>query len=221
MKTELSERNRDRPATIDDFDLHLALHNLKNHSDSPRQRQWVTPLWQNYLFLAFTIIGLWSIYVACYQSEFELMPGPPWSYLLWGFLILVGASIMRVLLGGALHRGRLVLDRERRELRFYRSLIWPRAVACLALDDIAALVARRLDAADADPDSSGWTYKIVAAELHDGRLASIAVDSAASIISALRAVDSARHSSIIAGKPALELTHDRQTPQRRRQPTDR
>jgi hypothetical protein len=149
----------------------------------------MTPLWQNYLFLAFLVIGLWSIYVAIYQSEFEHMPDPPWNYVLVGFMILICVGILRVLLGGALHRGVLVLDRQHRELRFYRSLFWPREAARLALDDIAALVSRKLEVPDVDPDCNSWTYRIVAAELKDGRLASIAVDSAASIISAIRATE--------------------------------
>jgi len=189
METKLSEINRGRPRTIDDFDLHLALHNLQDHSDSPRQREWTTPMWQNYVFLAFLILTLWAVFVVFRYTEFDGNPGPPWNYLLSGGLLVFVGSGIRVLLSGVLHRGRLVLDCEQAELRYYRSVLWPRLHARLPLSDIAALVACKVDVADVDPDSSGWTYKIIAAELRDGRLASIAVDSVASIAPAIRAID--------------------------------
>jgi hypothetical protein len=57
MKTGLGGRHRGRPATIEDFDPRLTLHNLKNHSDSARQCQWINPRWQHYLFAVFLVIA--------------------------------------------------------------------------------------------------------------------------------------------------------------------
>jgi len=189
MQNTLSERNRGRPAHITDFDLNLALHNLKNHRESPRRREWVTPAWQNYLFLGFLVVATWSIFAAYRYGEFESMPGPPWNYLLLGLAAVVLVSTFGILLAGVLHRGRLVLDLERRELRFYRSLLWPRVTARIALDDMAALVLRKLDATEIVDGGPAWTHRIFIVELRDGRLVSIAIDSAESILTAIRAAN--------------------------------
>lgn len=197
MLKTLSEQNRGRPAHITDFDLNLAPHNLKNHRESARQREWVAPAWQNFVFLGFFLVAAWSVFAVYQFNEFDPMPEPPWNYLLLGLAGVILFGAFRLLLGGALHRARLVLDLERRELRFYRSLLWPRVTARIALDDMAALALRKLEATDIiDDGGPGWTYRIFVAELRDGRLVSIAIDSADSILSAIRAANRGRISAM-------------------------
>ena len=187
LESEFSERNRARPAHVRDFDVKFGLHNLRDLSETPARRTWITPVWQNFLFLGFLLILIGSVLsVVLANPNFRSDLDSPWTLLFAIFVGLLVTVISLALVGGALHRGRLVLDRNAGMLRFYRRILWPRPVWQLRLDDIRALAIRNLELSGVDSNDTASTYRILVAELRDGRLASIAFNSTPSISTAIR-----------------------------------
>jgi hypothetical protein len=187
LKSKGSQQNRGRPTHVRDFDLNAGLHGLRDVSDTPQQRIWAAPLWHNFLFLAVLVVALWgATFIYFFPEESLEQPGSLWSDVFrWMgmtiFVVVAGLSGLR-----AIHRGRLVLNRDERTLSFYYLLVWPRVGRRqISLDEIATLDVRALTVAGGDDDPS-WTYRIVVAELRDRRLASIAFDSTTGIADAIR-----------------------------------
>jgi hypothetical protein len=186
LKSKEFEHNRGRPKHVRDFDWNAGLHNLRDVSDTPERQLWATPLWHNLLFLVVLGLTLWAAtFIYSFPEERLSQPESLWSDVLrWTgvtiFAVAAGLSGLRVI-----HRGRLVLNRRERTLCFYYLLGWPRVGRQLSLDEIVALNVRALTVAD-DDESPPWTYRIVVAELRDGRLASIAFDSTPGIAGAIR-----------------------------------
>jgi hypothetical protein len=86
----------------------------------------------------------------------------------------------------SLTRGRLVLDRKLRELRFYRFWFSIRPHRRILIDDIESL-SHRTSCSHGDSHEPGYDYDILVAKLKDTRLASIAIDSPYSIENELKA----------------------------------
>lgn len=170
--------------------MNAGLHDLRDVSDTPRQRVWAAPLWQNLAFVALLAIMIGAAtFVWRFPEEGMDQPDSPWRTVFqWTgviiFVVLAGLSGLR-----AIHRGRLVLKRDEQSLCFYYLLLWPRAGRQLRLHDIAGLEVREV-ATRGDAENDPWTYRIVVAELRDGRLASIAFDSTPSIAAAIRGTTS-------------------------------
>lgn len=181
------EQNRGRPTHVRDFDLNAGLHNLRDVSDTPQQRIWASPLWHNLLFLVVMSVALWvATFIYFFPEERMAQPKSLWSVvLMWtGVTIFLGVAALSGLRW--IHRGRLVLDRDERTLCFYYLLFWRRiGRRQLSLDEIVTLNVRALTVAG-DSENEPWTYRIVVAELRDGRLASIAFDSKPGIAGAIR-----------------------------------
>lgn len=186
LKSKESERNRGRPTHVRDFDLNAGLHNLRDVSDTPERQLWATPLWHNLVFLVVLGVALWAATLIYFFPEERLSePESLWSDVFrWAgvtiFAVVAGLSGLMVI-----HRGRLVLNRDERTLCFYYLLGWPRVGRQLSLDEIVALNVRAVTV-PGDDENSQWTYRIVVAELRDGRLASIAFDSTPGIANAIR-----------------------------------
>jgi hypothetical protein len=166
--------------------VNFGLHNLKDRIDTPRRREWATPLWQNFMSIGILGLLIGPGWVAWQIADAQAPVGSTWAMIAW----VLGGLALVVVLGifgaGAIHRGRLVLDRDDRSLSFYRMIFWPRPAWRLLLADIAALEVRTITAPAVGPDDNPWTYRIAVAELRDGRLASITFDSAESIVVAIR-----------------------------------
>lgn len=187
LESKATDRNRERPKHVRDFDLNAGLHNLRDVSDTPRHRVWATPLWRNILFLALLGVALWAAaYIYSFPVEGLNHPESPWTAVLRGvgvatFVVVAGFCGVQVI-----HRGRLVLDRDERTLCFSYILLCPRAgQRRVSLDEIVSLNLRSVTEAG-DDETTGWTHRIVVAELRDGRLASIAFDSTPGIVDAIR-----------------------------------
>jgi hypothetical protein len=167
--------------------LNVGLHSLRDVSDSPQQRIWATPLWFNLLFLVILAMPLGiATYTYLLAERQQEQPASLWSDLLKWTVVTFFVAAAGLIGLGVIHRGRLVLNRDECTLCFYYLLFLPRVGRRqLFLDDIVSVKVRTLTV-DGMDESPSWTYRIVVAELRDGRLASIAFDSTPGIADAIR-----------------------------------
>ncbi len=140
---------------------------------------WATPLWLNFLTGGVSCSFGWVLWYA-YQHD----PLSHQSHLMVkillvfiGFLLCCGSIFLGIF---SLTRGRLVLDKTLRELRFYRFWFSFRSHRRVFIDDIDALFHRTVSS-PGDNHEPGEGYDILFAKLKDGRLVSIAINSTYSI----------------------------------------
>lgn len=169
---------------VADFDLPYAYHDLHLEKLGEVCSTWKTKLWKNFFMAGFaSVIGL-GIWIAIQYDPFAQQSSLG-AKLAIG---LVGSLFFCVFLFlgyNSLSRARLTLNLDSRELSFYRFWFSFRPHRFIRLDDIKTL-SRRQVLGISSADDSGHTYNILVAELRDGRLASIAIDSPLSIEIELR-----------------------------------
>lgn len=169
-KTKKGELN-----SCQDFDLPYAYKELNCVRRGDVRSTWKTPLWMNFFMgvVASAIgIGLW---VAIQYDPFSLHSSI-FIKIILGLIAMLFLIISLYLGYISLTRGLLVLDRQTRELTFFRFWFSFRPHRRIHLDDIKALLWREFHALGSQ-DDPGHTYKILVAKLQDGRFASIAIDS--------------------------------------------
>ena len=162
-----------------DFDLPYAYHALGPEVRRGERSTWKTRAWVNCFCAAVASVigyGFWFAFTHEYFGTEAPLLG---RLAYWIFALILFAAFLLLSLM-SLTRGRLVLDRRSRELTFYRFWFSLRPHRKLGLDGIRAL-SRRAFESPGGADDPGHTYDILVAELQDGRVASIAIDSPLSI----------------------------------------
>lgn len=172
------------PMKTTDFDLPYAYQDLNNASIGSLRSVWKTALWVNFLTGGLSLIIGLGMWIAYQYDPFAQQTSMIAKILLGiiGFLF-CGISIFLGIF--SLHRGRLELDRELRELRFYRFWFSLRPQRRILVDDIEALSHRNVGS-PGDSHEPGRDYDILVAKLKDERLASIAINSPYSIENELK-----------------------------------
>jgi len=176
---------RDGLAGLSDFDLPYAYQNLKAVSGDSPPSVWKTPLWQNLLAASLAVIIGLVVWTAWQYDPFSQQTSLLAKVVLGvvGFLF---CSISVALGLFSLMRGQLVLERELRELRFFRFWFSIRPHRRICIDEIESL-SHRSTCSPGNTDDQGHAYDILVARLKDQRLASIAIDSCYSIEKELKA----------------------------------
>jgi hypothetical protein len=172
-------KTKDELRSVMDFDLPYAYHGLHREKLGEVYSTWKTSLWVNFFMGGLAIAIGCGIWIAYQYEPFEQQS----SFVAKLVLGLVGALFfcVSVFLGlFSLTRGRLVLNLNSRELSFYRFWFSFHPHRRIRLDDIKNLLRREVISVGS-ADDPGHTYDILVAELRDGRLASIAIDSPFSI----------------------------------------
>lgn len=161
------------------FDLPYAYQDLNSELIEESRSVWKTPLWLNLMTGGLAGILGWILWLA-YQHD----PLSHQTVLIVKILLVVvgllffGAAFFLAIF--SLARGRLVLDKDLRELRFYRFWFSLRHHRQLRIDDIEALVHKTV-CSSGDNHEPGRDYDVLVGKLKDGRLASIAINSPYSI----------------------------------------
>ncbi len=165
--------------SVMDFDLPYAYHDLNCVSRGEVRSTWKTALWVNFFMAAVSsAIGI-GIWIAYQYDPFAQLTSLFAKFIL-GLIGVLFSAVSLLLALFSLTRGRLVLDRDSRELFFYRFWFSFRPHRRLRVDDLKALSWRKFDS-PGDNDDPGHTYQVLVAELRDGRFVSIAIDSPPSI----------------------------------------
>ncbi len=171
-------QNVGRPNSRADFDLMIGSNVYERGKQTSTGWIWETSLINNLMGLFFSMI-LWpaAIFVATADisiSELEL-----WEKIALGFLGFIGALITLMLTALIFYRRRLIIDHDAGELRFCRWTNRPYHV--LPLRDIRSMSFENIHyLSSSDIDLEGGTttnmatMQVLIAELHDGRIASIA-----------------------------------------------
>lgn len=177
---QINYRNtKDGSGGLSDFDLPYAYQDLNSKSIGSARSVWMTALWVNFLTGGLSIVigyVMWTAYQYDPFSHQNLLVAKIVIGVV-GFLF----CCMSIFLGiFSLLRGRLVLDKELGELRFYRFWFSFRPHRRILIDDIEAL-SHRTVCSPGDSHEPGRDYDILIAKLKDKRLASIAINSPYSI----------------------------------------
>ncbi|NRA37382.1 MAG: hypothetical protein HRU15_04530 [Planctomycetes bacterium] len=170
---DFSSKNEGRPRTLIDFDLRIGGFAYKLVNETKDTAKWRTSLGTNIMALVLTPLLIWFA-VFMYNSDLD------WSTLNMivriaiGFFIFIYLLTIAILFMAIFQRNTLVVDHINEEIRFSGWTNRPYYV--LKLSDIRLMsfeVVYSVGSIDYD-----WTERdateVLVAELHDGRLASIA-----------------------------------------------
>jgi hypothetical protein len=154
---------------VSDFDLPYAYQDLNNEQVGNARSVWKTPLWLNFLTGGVSCSMGYAVWFAYQYNPLSLQT----IWIAKFLLVLIGclfscASIFLAVF--SVFRGQLVLDKNLRELRFYRFGFSSRSHRRIAVDDIETLFNKTVPS-PGDSHDPGRDYEILAATLKDGRRA--------------------------------------------------
>lgn len=186
------------PSGLDEFDPHIGFHHLVERRSSPATSVWTTTWVANVACAVGTIVLGGTVLLAVRYGD-PIVDDPLGQIVATSLIRLLWIGAFIGLIAGMLHRGKLVVDFERRELRSYRGAsMRPRHV--LPIDSIRKLEYRQVDTGDlgdGDTPASSAKYDVLVAELEDDRVAMIAVNTPRSLRGVIaRAAGRSRHQNI-------------------------
>jgi hypothetical protein len=171
-------QNAGRPQGLVDFDLPWGFHHLVARDRSPGNCVWTTSWGINLGFscLFALLCGLFGMLFIHRSFVWTELLEPSIAQTVG--LGCVGVFLLLAWLAagwGMLYRGRLEIDGTRGELRFFREFR-RKPSRVIPFASIRSLSSRKVETTSPDGEAGDCWHRVVIAELHDGRLASIAIN---------------------------------------------
>jgi hypothetical protein len=187
MQTATRRASGALPNGLYDFDQNARLWYLVRRSGNGRTRVvWSPARWQNVILTSFGALALVGFYVLPAMHWDEIREADVGALVLFGLVVAVLFVPIVAMMGmGLFHWPRLILDMRDRSLIVRRRFSRKIDIA-LRLDDVL-----RLEIADLTDDSGGEVsgpFRVLYAQLKDGRQVSLAVEPSDEFVAELRAL---------------------------------
>lgn len=174
----LLPQNVGRPGDRGDFDLPIGSHVYRFARATASGSIWETSVMNNIMGLIFALV-LWPVVIYFATADVGFGELALWLKVVLGMFACIGVLATLLMTGMIFYRRRLIVDHDAQELRFCR---WTdRAYHVVPLSEIRAMSfenVQHMGGSEIELEDGSTTHmtstQVLMAELHDGRIASIA-----------------------------------------------